>query len=70
MRRKTWSSLAAPETLRVQALREMPVDGEGGFPGLGGEGGINIGGGEGSPTAPSFRAEIQAAGGEGGGTPG
>jgi hypothetical protein len=85
MRQKTWSSLDAPDTLRVQAFREMPVGGEGGGEvGIsgeagtgtyGGEGGVNIGG-EGSPTVsggegnPLFMAEVRAAGGEGGGTPG
>jgi hypothetical protein len=101
MRRKTWSSLEAPETLRVQAFREMRVGGEGGIdvsggeggnimggeggfgvfggegnPTLGGEGGINIAGGEGTPAiyggegGSMLLAEIRAAGGEGGGSPG
>lgn len=67
MRRKTWSSVEAPDTLRVQALREMPVGGEGGLPDLGGEGGVNIGGGEGSGTSPSFLTAGGEGGGEGGG---
>ena len=92
MRRKIWSTLEAPDTLRVQALRELPVGGEGGFgiqggegsPAIGGEGGFTIGGegsptvfgGEGSPLilggegSGGFMAEIRAAGGEGGGSPG
>jgi hypothetical protein len=83
MRRKTWSAIEAPDTLRVQAFREMRVGGgEGGGTGLaGGEGGFGItggeggggggiSGGEGSGTGPQLRAAAHQAGGEGGGTPG
>jgi hypothetical protein len=80
MRRKTWSSLEAPDTLRVQAFREMRVGGEGGIDIHGGEGGFGVSGGEGGEGAniafsggegnPLFMAEVRAAGGEGGGSPG